>query len=169
VLGIAPSGSAVLVDGSGTPAVRCACGNPLTAPTVRDLPAADVQGVRWAGYDPAAAVVVRAGPPTPAFRLVDIATGATYQRPAGLADRSDPALLAATPTGIQRSTDAQQWQVVSTVDAGAGTLDRLAANEDLVVAVGGVRWTGGNQPSGVITTSADGMRWSEPIASPGPT
>ncbi|WP_395726746.1 DUF6777 domain-containing protein [Nakamurella sp.] len=158
------AGTAVLVDPTGTPAVRCACGNPLTAPTVRTLPAADLQGIRWDGFDPAAAVAVTPGPRTATFTLVDIATAATFQRPAGLASLSTPALLAATPTGIQRSTDGQQWTVVGTIDPVAGTVDSLDASDDLVVAVGGVRWDGTNQPSGVIVTSTDGSTWSEPIA-----
>lgn len=159
------AGTAVLVDPTGTPAVRCACGNPLTAPTVRELPAADLQGGRWEGFDPAAAVTVTAGPRTETFTLVDVATGSTYRRPAGLAALSAPALLAATPTGIQRSTDARHWSVVGTVDQ--GRLASLDASEDLVVAVGGVAWDGTQrQPSGVITTSADGITWSRPVVMP---
>ena len=159
------AGTAVLVDASGIPVVRCACGNPLTAPTVRDLPAADFRGARWDGFDASAALTVTAGPRTKTFTLVDIDTGARYQRPAGLAAESAPALLAATPTGIQRSTDAQQWTTVATVDQ--GSLASLEASEDLVVAVGGVAWDGsGRQPSGVITTSPDGTTWSRPLTTP---
>lgn len=161
---ILQAGTAVLVDATGTPAVRCACGNPLTAPTVRDLPSADLLGTRWAGFDPAATLVVTPGPRTTTFTLVNVVTGATYQQSAGLASLSRPALLAATPTGIQRSTDAQQWTTVATVDGAAGTLLRLDASPGLAVAVGGVPWTGTNQPSGVIRTTADGERWNEPIS-----
>ena len=161
---ILQAGTAVLVDATGTPAVRCACGNPLTAPTVRNLPSAELLGTRWAGFDPAATLVVTAGPRTSTFTLVDIVTGATYQQRAGLASLSRPALLAATPTGIQRSTDAQQWTTVATVDVAAGTLLRLDASPGLAVAVGGVPWTGTNQPSGVIRTTTDGERWNEPIS-----
>ncbi|MFF3314816.1 DUF6777 domain-containing protein [Streptomyces sp. NPDC003035] len=51
------AGTAVLVDGYGTPRVRCACGNPLRTP-------AAVQGARhngrpWAGYHPDRVVVIR--------------------------------------------------------------------------------------------------------------
>ncbi|WP_420124776.1 DUF6777 domain-containing protein [Nakamurella sp.] len=161
---ILQAGTAVLVDATGTPAVRCACGNPLTAPTVRDLPSAELLGTRWAGFDPGATLAVTAGPRTTSFTLVDVVTGATYQRPAGLAALTRPALLAATPAGIQRSTDAQQWETVATVAADAGALIRLDAGPDLVVAVGGMPWTGVNQPSGVIRTTADGEGWNEPIA-----
>lgn len=161
---ILQAGTAVLVDATGTPAVRCACGNPLTPPTVRDLPSADLLGTRWAGFDPAGTLAVTPGARTSTFTLVDIVTGATYQQPAGLASLTRPALLAATPAGIQRSTDAQQWQTVATVDAAAGTLLRLDASPELVVAVGGVPWTGTNQPSGVIRTTADGEQWNDPIA-----
>jgi hypothetical protein len=158
------AGTAVLIDDTGTPAVRCACGNPLSAPTVRDLPAGQLLGTRWDGFDPAATVAVSGGPRVQAFTLVDVSTGASYQRPAGLASLSRPALLAATPAGIQRSEDGQSWTTVATTEQGAPA--RLDASPDLVVAVGGVRDDGANQPSGTIVTSADGSTWSDPIATP---
>ena len=54
------AGTAVLVDEFGVPAVRCACGNPLLPPPVTDLPSAAFVGERWAGFDPAAILSVRA-------------------------------------------------------------------------------------------------------------
>lgn len=156
------AGTAVLVDPTGTPAVRCACGNPLTAPTVRDLPAADLQGTGWSGFDPAAVLTVTADPPATTFTLVDVATGQTYQRSTGLASLAQPALLAATPAGIQRSTDARQWSVAAAVDQGA--LTSLDASPELVVAAGGtVSETDPTQHTGVILTSTDGTTWSAPI------
>ena len=47
------AGTGVLVDSTGQPVVRCACGNPLTAPAAINLPAAQFQGARWDTFNPA--------------------------------------------------------------------------------------------------------------------
>ena len=56
------AGTGVLVDSTGQPVVRCACGNPLTAPAAINLPTAELQGARWDTFNPAQAVVVTAAP-----------------------------------------------------------------------------------------------------------
>src|SRR5690606_36332277 len=67
------AGTAVLVDATGVPRVKCACGNPLAPPTA--APIGTVTGNRWSGFDPAVVVVVVAGPPTTEFVVVDVTTG----------------------------------------------------------------------------------------------
>jgi hypothetical protein len=58
------AGTAVLVDNRGVPRVRCACGNPLTAPgAVKGTPGD--HGRPWPGYRPTQVIVV-----TPAPRVI---------------------------------------------------------------------------------------------------
>ncbi|SDC80125.1 Protein kinase domain-containing protein [Geodermatophilus telluris] len=74
------AGTAVLVDDSGVPQVRCICGNPLAPPVSR--PSADHEGETWPGYAAAAVVVVeRSVAPLPALVLVDAVTGTVVARP----------------------------------------------------------------------------------------
>lgn len=69
------AGTGVLVDATGLPVVRCACGNPLSAAPRFDLRVADVQGTRWDGYDPDAAVTVVPGSAVAQLVVVDVDTG----------------------------------------------------------------------------------------------
>src|SRR6476469_3429176 len=80
--------TAVLVDATGQPVVRCACGNPLTAPAAINLPTAQLEGARWQTFNPAQAVVVTAAPAVADLVLVDATTGQSYSQPvaAGSAD-----------------------------------------------------------------------------------
>ncbi|CAL9621575.1 hypothetical protein SUDANB96_05892 [Streptomyces sp. enrichment culture] len=55
------SGTAVLVDRKGVPRVRCACGNPLSAPEASGG-ARTAKGSPWPGYRPAQVVVVTPAP-----------------------------------------------------------------------------------------------------------
>jgi hypothetical protein len=96
VQSVLQAGTAVLVDGTGVPQVRCICGNPLEPPAVR--PAPEYTGSPWPSSAPDVVVVVeRSAAPVPEFVLVDDATGVVEARPArtgGEADRSVDAALA---------------------------------------------------------------------------
>ncbi|MBM7805324.1 hypothetical protein JOD57_001161 [Geodermatophilus bullaregiensis] len=82
------AGTAVLVDDSGVPQVRCICGNPLDAPASR--PAPEYQGDPWPGFSPATVVAVEGSPaPVPAFVLVDDASGVVESRPVGTTGDAD--------------------------------------------------------------------------------
>jgi len=82
------AGTAVLVDTSGAPRTRCACGNPLLEPqAVQTAPA--YTGSRWAGFVPSAVAAVAPGPPMRAVVLVDPLTGAGIRRPVGTAGSGD--------------------------------------------------------------------------------
>ena len=74
------AGTAVLVDETGVPRVKCSCGNPLTDPSASDV---KYEGTRWAGFAPAEVITVAAGPPASAITLSDPATGTTFSRPVG--------------------------------------------------------------------------------------
>ncbi|MFF7794819.1 DUF6777 domain-containing protein [Streptomyces sp. NPDC007991] len=60
------AGTAVLVDDRGVPRVRCACGNPLSAPVAQQS-APKTTGKAWPGYKPSNVVAV-----TPAPKPVDV-------------------------------------------------------------------------------------------------
>ncbi|MFB0619183.1 DUF6777 domain-containing protein [Streptomyces sp. AGS-58] len=62
------AGTAVLVDDRGMPRVRCACGNPLKAPTAAH-DGVDARGAAWTGYRPNQVIAV-----TPAPRAVTTLT-----------------------------------------------------------------------------------------------
>ena len=75
LVSVLQAGTAVLVDPTGLPVVRCACGNPLSAPPAVDLSTAGLDGTRWDGFDPNQAVVVTGGATVTEFVVVDVASG----------------------------------------------------------------------------------------------
>lgn len=96
------AGTAVLVEPTGLPVVRCACGNPLSAPPTINLPTAVVQGNQWDSYDPGGTVVVTAGPAGTKLVAVDIDSGEDVTLTFGPA----PAVAtSATPTTVATTTD----------------------------------------------------------------
>lgn len=94
------AGTAVLVDDYGVPAVRCYCGNPLTA--APDLaPGSTFEGKTWKGWKPERLVRI-----TPAdevidnFTAVDVATDSLFTRPAGTSGAQDAATGQPAPAGV---------------------------------------------------------------------
>ena len=76
---ILQAGTAVLVDRTGVPRVRCASGNPLGEPSaVTSSP--DYTGTRWPGFSPQTIVIVNPAPTTTTLVLIDIVTGAIFVR-----------------------------------------------------------------------------------------
>ena len=95
------AGTAVLVDDTGVPRVKCNCGNPLLEPAALgdasssealDLDAvAENPDVAWDGLDPAQAVAIEAGEsPVTEITLVDVDTGGLLDRPVGSDGASKP-------------------------------------------------------------------------------
>ena len=76
------AGTAVLIDNTGVPRAKCACGNPLLPP-IAARGATTQRGDPWPGFDPAAAVVVSPGPTTDTVTLIDTNTGVPFERPVG--------------------------------------------------------------------------------------
>ncbi|MDP3972899.1 MAG: hypothetical protein Q8P61_08335 [Candidatus Nanopelagicales bacterium] len=68
------AGTAVLVDQTGMPRVRCVCGNPLLPP-VAITTTVTYTGPPWPGWDPTTVVVVVPGPPRDTLVIVDTDTG----------------------------------------------------------------------------------------------
>ncbi|MHC3814077.1 DUF6777 domain-containing protein [Streptomyces sp. DT9] len=76
------AGTAVLADGYGLPRVRCACGNPLTAPDRARAPAG--RAGEWTGYDPARIVAVGPAPrEVSGLVIVDVVNDAWIERRTG--------------------------------------------------------------------------------------
>ena len=82
------AGTAVLVDNTGVPRVKCGCGNPLVEPTPVSG-ATRYSGDAWAGFEPAALAVYRAGPPVTEFVVTDIVSGDEFVRPLGTTGDAD--------------------------------------------------------------------------------
>lgn len=88
------AGTAVLVDDTGTPRVRCACGNPLLDP-IPVTTGPTYVGDSWAGFKQSTLVVIVAGPPVIELVVVDIGTGAEVAVPVG--QSPTPATTGAPP------------------------------------------------------------------------
>lgn len=94
------AGTAVLVDDLGVPAVRCFCGNPLTA--APDLgPGTTYTGTEWKGWKPQRTVRIRPSDGViDNFTVVDPASDSLFTRPAGTDGAGDAATGEPAPAGI---------------------------------------------------------------------
>jgi hypothetical protein len=94
------AGTAVLVDDTGVPRVKCNCGNPLGEPTPLDgaseSEALDLEDVAdnpddaWEGLEPQQAVTVEAGSAVTELTIVDPDTDGLVDRPVGSDGASQP-------------------------------------------------------------------------------
>ena len=82
------AGTAVLIDESGLPRVRCACGNPLNRP-IAQASAPAYSGPTWDTFDEAAIQVISPGPGTSNFVLHDVEGGEPFVRPSGTTGDAD--------------------------------------------------------------------------------
>ncbi len=99
------AGTAVLVDATGVPRVKCACGNPLKAPVARTQ-AVTYTGTPWDGFDPKRVSAVTPGPTVGTLVIQDILGGPPFARPVGTtgaADANAPADLAAKVVPVRVS------------------------------------------------------------------
>ena len=80
------AGTAVMVDATGTPRIKCNCGNPLTPPAAINVNNAHTIGDPWPGYTPATVTTVKPGKTTDTITLVDIHTGHPITHPLGEGD-----------------------------------------------------------------------------------
>ncbi|MCE5289514.1 MAG: serine/threonine protein kinase [Nocardiaceae bacterium] len=83
VQAVLQSGTAVLIDATGMPRVRCISGSPITAPVaLKQKPT--VTGSAWSGYRPGAlAVVQQSKVIMTTVVLADVTNGTAFQRPIG--------------------------------------------------------------------------------------
>jgi len=93
---ILQAGTAVMLDRTAFPRVRCQSGDPLAQPrAVTSTPS--YSGPQWTGFSPATVVVIRPAPQPVALVLIDLTTGRTFVRIPGslvLVDIDQP------PTGV---------------------------------------------------------------------
>ena len=83
------AGTAVLVDATGLPRVRCAGGSPLASPDAH-APTAITAGAPWPGYALNSAVTMTAAPSAlRAFGLTDASGTTIFRRPVGSTGRQD--------------------------------------------------------------------------------
>jgi hypothetical protein len=115
------AGTAVLVDGRGTPRVKCNCGNPLGPPARGDLATVRTAGRAWAGFAPRQVTVVRVAAPVPALTLVDLDSGTRFEQPVGA--------VASEGSRFDLRADGVHF----TDDDGAGGVLRYNAARDRVV------------------------------------
>ena len=81
IASVLQAGTAVLVDDRGVPVVKCACGNPLTAPTPIRTPT--YTGARWQGFSPTSIVVIQRSTTVIETFVLTGPDGERFTRPAG--------------------------------------------------------------------------------------
>ena len=178
------AGTAVMVDDTGVPRVKCNCGNPLGEPTglegTSESSALEVDGVAenpdeaWEGLDPAQAVAITPGASVEAITLVDVDEGGLIERPVG----SDGVSKRDTGTGDVQVT--LEWESAADLDLAVvepdgtetyfgnrgpspsgGELDvdsNIGCEDDDGVpgAVENIFWPTGDAPSGSYTVKVTG-------------
>jgi hypothetical protein len=115
------AGTAVMIDATGTPRVKCNCGNPLTPPEA--IAPTNTRGTAWPGYTPTQVTVVHPGPATATITLVNTTTGDNYPQPTGgTGGASGGEFVTATSdststhTAIATSADGTTWKTIKTLD-----------------------------------------------------
>jgi hypothetical protein len=175
------AGTAVMVDDTGVPRVKCNCGNPLGEPTALDgtseSAALDVEEIAqnpdaaWENLDPAEAVKISGGAVVEAVTLVDVDTGGLIERPVG----SDGVSKTDIGTGdvqlkLEWASDADIDLAVTEPDgtfiywndtgptASGGELD-VDANRQCINdgGVENIFWPPGEAPTGTYTITVTGF------------
>ena len=120
------AGTAVMVDSTGTPRVKCNCGNPLTPPGPISLEQAAIRGTPWAGYTTHAVTTVAPGATATALELLDIHTGRTYAQPVGSGLDGTWIIRLTGPTGCGLGALDDGPRLV--IDGGSATLEPAAGD-----------------------------------------
>lgn len=150
------AGTAVMVDATGAPRVKCNCGNPLTAP--EPIAPTHTRGTAWPGYAPTQVTVVQPGPTAETISVVNIATGDVYSQPAGGTGAGGEFVVAtqdslATRTTISTSADGITWKTAGTV---GGLVHGLAWGDGKWLAVNSSQ---GSAHTSQVLESADLRTW----------
>ncbi|WP_156024508.1 DUF6777 domain-containing protein [Smaragdicoccus niigatensis] len=95
------AGTAVLVDKSGSPRVRCASGSPLTPPTTptnTNSTSVQFDGPRWPRFAPQTVFAVAPAPQqVTVFTVVDLRTGKLIEKLAGFVAKAAPTTTTEAP------------------------------------------------------------------------
>ena len=156
------AGTAVMVDATGTPRVKCNCGNPLT-PADPTVTTARLRGTGWPGYTPTQVTVVNAGPATQSFTLVNITTGDTYTQPVGNGGGEFVAASSSaqqSQTTISTSSDGTTWKTLTTL---TGRVRGLAWGNGKWLAL---RTSQGNASGSAVLESTDLKTWNQVATEP---
>ncbi|WP_431278529.1 DUF6777 domain-containing protein [Leifsonia poae] len=164
------AGTAVMVDATGTPRVKCNCGNPLTPPHIISLSSAHLIGPAWQGYAPSGVIAVQPGKKAESLSLVDVSTGAVYTQLVGSSSGWVAASWASSDgtgivsgTVIQTSADGTAWSTVGSIPNQIVTA--LVWGDGLWVAVADPPAI--TTPQSTILTSRDLKTWTTVASVPG--
>jgi hypothetical protein len=155
------AGTAVMVDRTGTPRVKCNCGNPLTPPQAISLADATITGTPWSDYTPTTVAAVQPGATTHTITVINTTTGDTYPQPAGTGTTTTGTgqyVAAQTPlsgvgTEIVSSADGRSWSHAALIDD--HPVDAIAFANGRWVAV-----ANNDEPDSRIYESTDLQTWS---------
>ena len=169
LLSVLQAGTAVMVDATGTPRVKCNCGNPLTSPELINLASAHARGAAWPGYSPTGVTAVRPGKAAGSLRVVNITTGAIYDQPVATpATGSGPGVWAAaetdatnTPgrTTIVTSGDGRVWSPAGVI-ASANVMALAWGNGGWIAALAKDGSRGLLKPGTDLLESTDLKTWT---------
>jgi len=178
------AGTAVLVDNTGVPRVKCNCGNPLSEPEglgdVSESDAVDLDAVAqnpdeaWEGLDPAQAVKVEPGSDVEEITLVDFETTDLIERPVGSDGVSQPdtgtgdvqvKLEWASDSDLDLHVTEPDGTEIDYINTGpTATGGRLDVDSNVECendgGVENVFWPVGEAPSGSYTVTVVGFRLS---------
>lgn len=167
------AGTAVMVDATGTPRVKCNCGNPLSEPTLVTVSSTATTGNPWAGYSARSVISVRPGRASGELTLVDVGTGQTYAQQVGSSPQMWATITGSSSSGgalvdqsdVWSSSDGTTWNHLVTVPN--DFLVSLAWGDGHWVAVGTPRSDTLTANTTDILTSDDLTSWRLVASEPG--
>jgi hypothetical protein len=113
VSSVLQAGTAVLVDKHGQPVTRCACGNPLTAPSTTT--SVTFVGPQWSTFQANQITTIQSSTTViNNFTVVDTSTGGTFTRPAGTSGGNDGSVTASAPPSFSATPTPTQPQSPTT-------------------------------------------------------
>jgi hypothetical protein len=119
VASVLQAGTAVLVDKHGQPVTRCACGNPLTAPSTTTSVA--FVGPQWSTFQVNQITTIQSSTTViNNFTMVDTSTGGSFTRPAGSTGGSDGSVTAAPPPSFSAAPATPITPITPTTSATSG-------------------------------------------------
>ncbi len=162
-------GTAVLVDPSGVPRARCACGNPLLAPIPQPL-GVPLTGDAWDGFDPGLVLVVVAIEVVTEFVLVDLGdpeVGDKFVRPVGTDGSSDEDVPEPTTTTTEPPATTTTTTVPTTTTSPETTTTVALGTGDIQITL---RWNS-TADLDLYVTTPDGsiISFAQPTSTDGGT